>query len=237
MLWCCIVEHCQEKWDELLLEIEFFLNIIVFNATEHASFELLYDCLLKNEINSVNLNNLFSVDKFINVKQEIKCNTSDTICLVEARMIIYYDQQHQFIELHDWAYLCVVHCECHSYSLSENNILASICVELFKIIEWVEFLAYHLHLLSQYINIHSVIFIVHLKCYFDSDFYNCQLFFSSFTLMNNVEQNEAEKIIDNEIKNNIHMMKMRWTNNTEIWESYDNLLQDFFFLVCHYKAY
>ena len=237
VLQCCIVEHCQKKWNELLSEIEFFLNIVIFNATEHTSFKLLYDCLSENEINSADLNNLSSVNKFINARQEIRHDASDTIHLTEARMIIYYDQQHQSIELHDQAYLHVVCHRHHNYSLLENNIIASIHIESFKIIEQVELLAYCLHLLSQYTDIHLIISIAHLEHYSDSDSYNCQLSFSSLTLVNSIEQNEAEKIIDNKIRNNIHMMKMRWTNNTEIWKSCDNLLQDSLFLIHHYEVH
>lgn len=151
-------------------------------------------------------------------------------------MATYYDQQHQPIELRDRAYLRVVRRGRHGYSLPENNAIAPIRVGPFEIIERVGPLAYRLRLPPRYAGIHPVISIAHLERYPGPDPYNRQLPPPPPTLVDGVEQDEAEEIIDDEIRNGVHMMKMRWTDNTETWEPRDNLLQDSPFLVRHYEA-
>ena len=142
--------------------MKFVINISESWVIEKISFETLYTIFSCTQFVSLNLITEIA-NVFLNAQQNIKKNVNDMLQLSHIRMSLYYNINHQFVELQEWAYLHVVHKVKVRYKLLDSSVLTSLQADSFNIIEWVSSFVYYLKLLSLWRHIHSVISVIHLK--------------------------------------------------------------------------
>lgn len=108
---------------------------------------------------------------------------------MNATLKHYYNTQHMSLTLNTMIYLCLF----HSYIISElaNCKLFNQCIELFHILEWIDFLVYCLKLLSM-MCIHSVVLITQLESASANDFYNCQSDMNLLSVENKLISDDVE---------------------------------------------
>lgn len=220
-----LVSHIMDFWDALLSEIEFNINTSSSEATGQTPFVILYDVEPTLTFASQTCTHPSSADDFINSHAQLQLQVEDTLAMTRACMSIYFDNNHQPVELSGHAYLWVVCKGHHGYTLSEQSALHLIWVGLFWIIEWVSSLAYCLDLSPCFRSIHSVISIIHLEPYISDDFHHL-LSAGSDRILDSQQYWEVKEIVDACVHEDAHQLKVWWSHGEESWEDWDVLLQD-----------
>ena len=142
---CFFVKEYEEKWNEMLLQIEYALNIFKNASTEIFSFEILYEIKSKNLLMKIIRKNSSNAKiKFLKNKRQIKTNVINVVKMTQTKMTIQFDKKHRSSNLKKQIYLKMIKTKKSKYHLSKTNSLLTKKLRFFFIKRKVNFLTYEL---------------------------------------------------------------------------------------------
>lgn len=237
-LQCLFVKEYEKKWNEMLFQIEYALNIFENVSTEIFSFEIFYEVKPKDFLMKIIRKDPSNTDiKFLKNRRQIKTNVINVVKMTQAKMTILFDKKHCSPNLEGKVYLKMIKTKKSKYYLSKTSFLSTKKLRLFFIKRKINSLIYELNL-SNFLKIHSVISVIHLEQYkknsFDKKFFEIRD--SNSIIVNEQKQYVVKKIVKFEIKVKELNYVVKWKKYEKTtWKSKVKLIKNVSKMICHFQ--
>ena len=121
-----LVKKYKKKWNKMLFQIEYVLNIFENASTKVSSFEILYEVKPKDFLMKIIRKNLSDAKiKFLKNKRQIKTNVINAVKMTQTKMTIQFDKKHRPPNLKKQIYLKMIKTKKSKYYLSKTNSLST----------------------------------------------------------------------------------------------------------------
>jgi hypothetical protein len=150
----------QSSWEDLLPFVQIALNTSINASTGETPYQLLYGREAKAELGVPNRD---EDNGWIQRRIDLRNEAADAVKLAQARMKIYYDEQHSVPHFDDYAYLRLSKKNEKGYHLENQTKLSFNKIGPFRILRAFGNLAYEIELPDWLKGMHPVISVEHLE--------------------------------------------------------------------------
>ncbi len=224
---CLLMRQYEKFWNNLLANVELFLNTSANASSEISSFEMLYDVKFKiSLLKLITAESNVDVKNFLKQRNRIRQNIMNFLRLTQARMTMIFDVKHRFFRFERKIFLKVTKSEKSEYHVLNQSSLFSKKLRSFKIVRKMNSLTYELEL-SDFMKNHSIIFVIHLKQAKKNSFERTIFKISSSLTENDEEVFVIERILKKRTLNNTKKFLIKWKEWDELtWESKNTMTKD-----------
>ncbi len=216
---CLLIKQYEKFWNNLLANVELFLNTSANASSKISSFEVLYDVKFKiSLLKFITAEANVDVKNFLKQRNRIRQNTMNSLRLTQTRMTMIFDVKHKSFRLERKMFLKVTKSKKSDYHVLNQSSLFSKKLKSFKIVRKMSSLIYELEL-SNFMKNHSIISVIHLKQVKKNSFERT-VFTTSLSLIENDEEVFViERILKKRILNNTKKLLIKWKEWDELtWE-------------------
>ncbi len=224
---CLLMRQYEKFFNNLLANVELFLNTSTNASSKISSFEVLYD--VKSKISLLKLITAESnvdVKNFLKQRNRIRQDIMNSLRLIQTRMTMIFDVKHKFFRLERKIFVKMTKSEKSEYHVLNQSSLFSKKLRSFKIVRKMNSLAYELKL-SDFMKNHSIISVIHLKQIKKNSFERTIFTISSSLIENDEEVFVIEKILKKRTLNDTKKFLIKWKEWDELtWKSENTMIKD-----------
>jgi hypothetical protein len=224
---CFLIEQYKKSWNNLLANVELFLNTSTNASSEISSFKVLYDVKFKiSLLKLITAKSNVDVKNFLKQRNRIRQNIMNSLKLTSMRMTMIFDVKHKSFRFEKKMFLKITKSKKSEYHVLNQSSLFSKKLKSFKIVRKMNSLIYELEL-SDLMKNHSIISVIHLKQVKKNSFERTVFKTSSSLIENDEEIFVIEKIMKKRILNNTKKLLMKWKKWDEFtWKSKNTMTKD-----------
>jgi predicted XRE-type DNA-binding protein len=224
---CLLMKQYEKFWNNLLANVELFLNTSANAFSEISLFEVLYD--VKSKISLLKLITAklnVDVKNFLKQRNRIRQDIMNFLRLTQPRMTMIFDVKHKSFRLERKIFLKMTKSEKSEYHVLNQSSLSSKKLKSFKIVRKMSSLIYELEL-SNFMKNHSIISVIHLKQVKKNSFERTVFTMSSSLIENDEEVFVVEKILTKRTLNDTKKFLIKWKEWNELtWKSKNTMTKN-----------
>ncbi len=217
---CLLIRQYEKFWNNLLANVELFLNTSTNASSEIFSFEMLYDVKFKiSLLKLITAETNVDVKNFLKQRNRIRQDSMNLLRLIQTRITMIFDVKQKSFRFERKIFLKMTKSKKSDYHVLNQSSLFSKKLKSFKIVRKMNSLIYELEL-SNFMKNHSIIFVIHLKQIKKNSFERIIFTTSSSLIENDEEVFVIEKILKKRTLNNTKKLLIKWNKWNEFtWKS------------------